>query len=180
MKDPDKLSIGGKTLSLFIDSEEIKRRVNLLAQRLENDFKGRNPLFLCVLNGAFMFAGDLLRAFHDNCEISFVKLSSYEGENTTGYVKTLIGLNVDVKDRYVIIVEDIVDTGLTMLQLVDQLRKKAPADVKIATLFMKPEKLQHDVEVEYHCFDIPNRFIVGYGLDCDGLYRNLPAIYTMD
>lgn len=180
MKDPDKLSIGGKTLSLFIDSEEIKRRVNLLASQIENDYKGRNPLFLCVLNGAFMFASDLLRAFHDNCEISFVKLSSYEGEDTTGKVKTLIGLNADIKGRYVVVVEDIVDTGLTMLGLLKQLHEKGPSDVKIASLFLKPEKLQHEVKVDYHCFSIPNRFIVGYGLDCDGLYRNLPAIYTMD
>lgn len=180
MTDPDKLKIGRDTLSLFIDSDEIRNRVVRLAQELEKDLKEENPLFLCVLNGAFMFASDLMRAFKAPCEISFIKLSSYEGHASTGKVKTLIGLTDNIKDRSVVIVEDIVDTGLTMRQLKRQLEALEPKSVKIAALFLKPEKLQYDIKVDYHCFEIPNRFIVGYGLDDDGQYRNLPAIYTKD
>jgi hypoxanthine phosphoribosyltransferase len=180
MTDPEKLKIGGDTLSLFIDSEEIRNHVVRLAQELERDFKEENPLFLCVLNGAFVFASDLLRAFKAPCEISFIKLSSYEGHDSTGTVKTVIGLNTNIKDRCVVVVEDIVDTGLTMKQLKRQLEALDPKCVKVAALFLKPEKLQYDVKVDYHCFDIPNRFIVGYGLDDDGQYRNLPAIYVKD
>mgnify|MGYP001653133756 CR=1 FL=1 len=180
MTDPNKLSIGEDTLSLFINSDEIKTRVIHLAKKLENDLKKENPLFLCVLNGAFMFASDLLRAFKYPCEISFIKLSSYEGHDSTGKVKTLIGLTDNIKDRYVVIVEDIVDTGLTMKQLKRQLEALEPKAVKIAALFLKPEKLLYDIKVDYYCFEILNRFVVGYGLDDNGRYRNIPAIYTKD
>ena len=165
--------------SISIPAEEIKKRIAELAAQISSDLKGRNPLFLAVLNGSFMFAADLMRGITTPCEISFVRLSSYTGTESTGTVHELIGLNEDLTGRTVVIIEDIVDSGLTMRELLSMLKTKNPADVRIASLLVKPGNLKVDLDIPYCCFQIPNDFIVGYGLDYDGYGRNLPDIYTL-
>ena len=165
--------------SISIPAEEIKKRIAELAAQISSDLKGRNPLFLAVLNGSFMFAADLMRGITTPCEISFVRLSSYTGTESTGSVHELIGLNEDLTGRTVVIIEDIVDSGLTMRELLSMLKTKNPADVRIASLLVKPGNLKVDLDIPYCCFQIPNDFIVGYGLDYDGYGRNLPNIYTL-
>ena len=132
-----------------------------------------------MLNGSFVFAADLLRGIETPCEISFVRMASYEGTSSTGAVKQLIGLKEDIKGRTVVIVEDIIDSGLTMVHLLELLKEKQPADIKIAALLVKPGNLKVELDIPYCCFEIPNDFIVGYGLDYDGEGRNLPSIYTV-
>ena len=165
--------------NISIPAEEIKKRIAELAAQISSDLKGRNPLFLAVLNGSFMFAADLMRGITTPCEISFVRLSSYTGTESTGTVHELIGLNEDLTGRTVVIIEDIVDSGLTMRELLSMLKTKNPADVRIASLLVKPGNLKVDLDIPYCCFQIPNDFIVGYGLDYDGYGRNLPDIYTL-
>lgn len=165
--------------SISIPAEEIKKRIAELAAQISSDLKGRNPLFLAVLNGSFMFAADLMRGITTPCEISFVRLSSYTGTESTGSVHELIGLNEDLSGRTVVIIEDIVDSGLTMRELLSMLKTKNPADVRIASLLVKPGNLKVKLDIPYCCFHIPNDFIVGYGLDYDGYGRNLPDIYTL-
>lgn len=165
--------------SISIPAEEIKKRIAELAAQISSDLKGRNPLFLAVLNGSFMFAADLMRGITTPCEISFVRLSSYTGTESTGSVHELIGLNEDLSGRTVVIIEDIVDSGLTMRELLSMLKTKNPADVRIASLLVKPGNLKVKLDIPYCCFQIPNDFIVGYGLDYDGYGRNLPDIYTL-
>lgn len=165
--------------NISIPAEDIKRRVAELAAQISSDLKGRNPLFLAILNGSFMFAADLMRGITTPCEISFVRLSSYTGTESTGSVHELIGLNEDLSGRTVVIIEDIVDSGLTMRELLSMLKTKNPADVRIASLLVKPGNLKVKLDIPYCCFQIPNDFIVGYGLDYDGYGRNLPDIYTL-
>lgn len=144
-----------------------------------NDLKDEKPLFVSVLNGSFMFTADLMKYLDMPCEVSFVKLASYEGTSSTGKVKELVGLNDDITGRTVVIVEDIVDTGLTMQRLVETLKARNPKEVRIATLLVKPDKLQVPLDIHYVAMNIPNDFIVGYGLDYDGLGRNYRDIYTV-
>lgn len=144
-----------------------------------NDLKDEKPLFVSVLNGSFMFTADLMKYLDMPCEVSFVKLASYEGTSSTGKVKELVGLNDDITGRTVVIVEDIVDTGLTMQRLVETLKARNPKEVRIATLLVKPDKLQVPLDIQYVAMNIPNDFIVGYGLDYDGLGRNYRDIYTV-
>ncbi len=165
--------------NISIPAEDIKRRVAELAAQISSDLEGRNPLFLAILNGSFMFAADLMRGITTPCEISFVRLSSYTGTESTGTVHELIGLNEDLSGRTVVIIEDIVDSGLTMRELLSMLKTKNPADVRIASLLVKPGNLKVKLDIPYCCFHIPNDFIVGYGLDYDGYGRNLPDIYTL-
>lgn len=165
--------------NISIPAEDIKRRVAELAAQISSDLEGRNPLFLAILNGSFMFAADLMRGITTPCEISFVRLSSYTGTESTGSVHELIGLNEDLSGRTVVIIEDIVDSGLTMRELLSMLKTKNPADVRIASLLVKPGNLKVKLDIPYCCFQIPNDFIVGYGLDYDGYGRNLPDIYTL-
>jgi len=173
------VKIKDKTFQSSISAAEIKQRVKDLAERINRDMSGKNPLFLSVLNGAFMFTADLLRAITIPCEVSFVKLASYEGVTSTGKVKEVIGLNVDISGRTVVILEDIVDTGHTMRQMLDSLQTRNPASIHVCTLFVKPDKLEEEVDIDYAAFSIPNDFIVGYGLDYDQQGRNLPEIYTL-
>ena len=173
------VKIKDKTFRILIDAEKIQRRVAEIAERINTDYKGKSPLFLGVLNGAFLFTADLFKKIDLTCELSFVRVSSYQGTASTGQVKNLIGLNENIKGRDIIIVEDIVDTGDTMLYLMGELKKHDPATVKIATAIFKPEALKHPIQPDYVGFELPPAFIVGYGLDYDGLGRNLNDIYVL-
>jgi len=174
-----RVTIKDKTFETSISAAEIQEHVKALAERINHDFEGKNPLFLAVLNGSFIFAADLMRELTIPCEISFVKLASYQGITSTGKVHEVLGINEDLTNRHVVIVEDIVDTGRTMKQMVESLGTRNPASVSICTLFVKPEKLQEHLEIKYAAFSIPNDFIVGYGLDYDQQGRNLKEIYSL-
>lgn len=174
------VKIKDKVFNLSIPEETIIGQVKRVAAEINRDLADSNPIFLCVLNGAFMFAGDLMKHVNIPSEISFVKLSSYSGTESTGRVKQLIGLSDTLKGRTVVVVEDIVDTGLTMLRLLDLIREHEPKEVRICSLLVKPDKLKVDLHIDYVAMEIPNEFIVGYGLDYDGQGRNLPAIYTVE
>lgn len=173
------VKIKDKTFKTSIPEAEILKRVKAVADRINNDMDGKNPLLLAMLNGSFVFAADLMRYITVPCEISFVKMSSYAGTSSTGKVKQLIGLNEDIKGRTVIIVEDIVESGLTMQTLLDQLALKEPGEVHICTLLLKPDCLKVPLNIEYTAIEIPNDFILGYGLDYDQQGRNLRDIYTV-
>ncbi len=173
------VKLADKTFVPYLSGEKIGAAVKLVAEKINSDYAGKNPLFLVVLNGAFLFAADLLRSIDVDCEVSFVKFSSYQGTSSTGKVKELIGLNENLKGRDVIIVEDIVDTGTTIVQMMADLDQRHTASVKIATLLFKPEAYKKDIKIDYIGLEIPNAFIVGYGLDYDGLGRNLKDIYVI-
>ncbi len=174
-----KVTLIDKTFETSIPEREIQQRVEQLAAQISADFAGRNPLLLAVLNGSFIFAADLMRAMTIPCEISFVKLASYQGTTSTGQIKEVLGINEDLTGRHVIIVEDIVDTGQTMKRMIESLGTRRPASVSICTLLMKPDKLTVDLDVNYCAFRIPNDFIVGYGLDYDQQGRGLRDIFTL-
>lgn len=163
----------------FISAAEIEKAVAGMAAKVSEDMKDEIPVFVGVLNGAFMVVSDFMKHYSKPCEISFVKLSSYEGTSSTHDVKQLIGINQNLDGRTVIIIEDIVDTGTTIIELKKMFESKNVKDFKIATLFFKPEAYNKDITIDYIGFEIPNKFIVGYGLDYDGLGRNLPEIYQL-
>ena len=173
------VTIKDKTFRTSIPEKEIKERIQVVADRINHDMADKNPLFLAVLNGAFVFAADLMRMITIPCEISFVKLASYQGVTSTGKVTEVMGINEDLTNRTIVIIEDIVDTGLTMKRMIETLGTRHPASVHICALLVKPEKLQVDLNIEYAAMEIPNDFIVGYGLDYDQQGRNLPDIYTL-
>jgi hypoxanthine phosphoribosyltransferase len=173
------ITVKDKDFVLFLTQEEIERRVSELAVQICADYEGRCPLFVIVLNGAFVFAAELVKRIPLSCEVSFIKLASYVNTTSSGKVKEIIGLEEQIEGRDVIIVEDIVDTGLTVKQLVNQIRERKPMSIRITTLLHKPEALQTPISLDYVGFDIENKFVVGYGLDYDGLGRNLNAIYVL-
>lgn len=173
------IQILDKQFALTISENEIQAAVKRVGEDINRDLSDSNPLFICVLNGAFMFAGDLMKTVNFPCEITFIKLSSYEGLYTSGNVKEVIGLNESVVGRNVIVVEDIVDTGITMEKIINSLNAKGAKSIKVVTFLQKPEALQRDIHVDYAAMKIPNQFIVGYGLDYDGYGRNLKDIYTV-
>lgn len=173
------ITIKDKQFDLFITNEELQKKIDLVAEKLNKDYEGKAPILVGILNGVFIFAADLVRRLSFEHEIHFAKFSSYEGMNTTGKVKQLIGLTVDIKDRDVIIVEDIVDTGTTLHSIIPQFVEKGAKSVEIAALLMKPGKLQVPLNVKYCAMEIPNEFIVGYGLDYDNLGRNYKDIYIV-
>ncbi|WP_430810575.1 MULTISPECIES: hypoxanthine phosphoribosyltransferase [unclassified Carboxylicivirga] len=168
-----------REFELSIPEEKLLKAVDQVAEKMNNDLKDKNPLMVCVLNGSFMFASDLMKRLTFPCQISFVKLSSYDGTGSTGNVKQLIGLNEDISGRTVVLLEDIVDTGLTIQNTVEQVKQMGPEAVKVATMLFKPDACKRDVQLDYVGMDIPNDFIVGYGLDYDGFGRNLKDIYTV-
>ena len=174
-----KVTLKDKTFELSIPYERILEAIETLAGKINQDFEGREPLFLVILNGSFMFSADLMKKISVNCQVSFVKLSSYEGTQSTHNVRKLIGLNEEIRGRSVIILEDIIDTGITMEHLLEEIGFFEPAEIKIATLLFKPAALQKDIAIDYVGIEIPNDFIVGYGLDYDGLGRNLKDIYKI-
>lgn len=173
------IKVKEKQFAISIPEAEILTAVQRVADAINHDLEGKEPLFLSVLNGAFMFTADLMKRITIPCEVSFIKLSSYEGTSSTGQVRQLMGLNQCIKGRTVVIVEDIVDTGLTMQKLLELLEAQEPAEVHIATLLLKPDKLKVPLHIEYAAMQIPNDFIVGYGLDYDGFGRNYKDIYTV-
>lgn len=172
------IKIHDLTFEIKITSAEIQQAVMEVATKINNDLKGKKPLFLAVLNGSFMFASDLLKKINIDCEISFVKVASYHGTASTGEIKGLIGINEDIKNRTVVIIEDIVDTGNTIETIWNELKGKGAADVKIATLLFKPLAYTKTIPIDYAAIKVPNDFLVGYGLDYNGLGRNLEDIYV--
>lgn len=176
----DKVIVKDKTFKVFIPEEDIRKRVKEVAAAISRDMAGKRPLLVAVLNGSFVFAADLMRELDFPCEISFVRMASYAGTSSTGKVRELIGLSESLEGRSVIIVEDIVDSGLTMKEMLALLDTHHPAEVSIASLLVKPGNLKVDLDIRYRCFNIPNDFIVGYGLDYDGEGRNLRDIYVVE
>ena len=176
----DKVQIKDKSFKKNISSNTIQNSVQKVADQINSDLAGKNPVFVVVLNGAFMFASDLLKKITIDCEITFVKVASYDGTESTGKIKSLIGLNQDIRGREVIIVEDIVDTGVTIVALIDQLKYQDPEDVRIATLLFKPAAYTKDIPIDYIAMEVGNDFLIGYGLDYDGLGRNLEDIYIIE
>ena len=175
----DTVKIKDKSFRVSIPEAEIKQHVKALAEQMSKDLEGKNPIFLGVLNGSFIFAADLMREMTVPCEISFVKLASYQGTTSTGKVREVLGINENLSGRTVVIVEDIVESGQTMKQMIESLGTRNPESVRICTLFFKPEKLKEDLNLDYVAFSIPDDFIVGYGLDYDGLGRELKDVYTI-
>ena len=172
------ITIHNKEFRPYLSANQLDEVVAELAGRLSADYAGQKPLFVVVLTGGFMFASDLLKRFVGECEIVFIRVASYEGTGSTGVVQEVLGLREEVAGRHLIIIEDIVDTGTTMHHLLPTLLAKGPASVEIAALFFKPASLCHDLRVRYVALEIPNDFVVGYGLDYDGLGRNLPDVYV--
>lgn len=174
-----KLQVKDKSFAVSIPEAKILEQVRRVAAEITRDMEGKDPLFLPVLNGAFMFAADLLREVTIPCEISFIKLASYAGTHSTGAIREVIGLAKDITGRHVVIVEDIIDSGLTMAHMIETLEKHNPASISVCALLVKPDALKVEVPIHYRCMDIPNDFIVGYGLDYDGFGRNTRDIYTL-
>jgi hypoxanthine phosphoribosyltransferase len=164
----------------FMKEEEIIARINQLADKINIDYKDKKPLFIAILNGSFMFASDLFKSLNIEAEICFIKLASYKGTKSSGQVITAIGLDTDIVDRHVIIVEDIIDTGKTMNEFLPQLRHQQPASLSMAALLHKPTATVFPVKIDYLGFEVPDKFLLGYGLDYDGLGRNLRDIYQLD
>lgn len=173
------ITIKDKQFELFIEQEVIELAIKRIAQQINADLKDKNPIFLAVLNGSFMFAGELMKEVNIPSEITFVRLASYRGTTTTENVQEVLGLNEGIEGRNVVIVEDIVDSGHTMTSLLKELGNHKPASIKIATLLFKPAALVKKLDLDYVALEIPNDFIVGYGLDYDGYGRNLKDIYKI-
>ncbi|HND86713.1 MAG TPA: hypoxanthine phosphoribosyltransferase [Saprospiraceae bacterium] len=163
----------------MLSEAQVQTRVRELGQALTERLAGKAPLFISILSGAFVFASDLIRAFESECEVGFVKLASYVGTRSSGDVQTVMGLQKDLAGRHLVVVEDIVDTGRTLHFFLDHLRQQQPASICTVTFLRKPEAAQFDVQVDFVGFDIEDKFVVGYGLDYDGLGRNLPGVYQM-
>jgi hypoxanthine phosphoribosyltransferase len=173
------IKVHDKSFETYLSEEKIQRRVAEIAHEINKDYKGRKPFFICILNGSFMFASDLFKHLDVEAELSFIKLASYKGMKSSGKVVTSIGLEQDIFGKEIIIVEDIVDTGKTLHNFLPQLLHQQPSSLKIATLLHKPEATEYPLTLDYVGFDIPNKFVVGYGLDYDGLGRNLKEIYQL-
>lgn len=175
-----RITLKDKSFVPYITSDKIIDSVKQVANRINDELANENPLFLVVLNGSFMFAADLLKEISFPCEISFIKLASYHGTSSTGTVTEMIGLTEEIKGRTVVIIEDIVDTGITIEKLVNLLHKKEVKQIKIASFLLKPDAYKKDIKIDYVGMKIPNDFVVGYGLDYDGLGRNMKEIYVLD
>jgi hypoxanthine phosphoribosyltransferase len=173
------MRVHNKTFQPYIDAGAIDAQIKKLADQINKDYEGMKPLFIPILNGSFMFASDLFKAISIEAEICFIKLASYKGTKSTGNVITSIGLDEPLTGRHIIIVEDIVDTGKTLSDFLPQLYNQQPASIKIAALLHKPEALVHPLVIDYLGFSVPNKFLLGYGLDYDGLGRNIPEIYQL-
>jgi hypoxanthine phosphoribosyltransferase len=175
-----KVSLEDKNFQLFIESAKIREAIEVVSIKINNDYAQSNPVFVCILNGSFMFASDLIRRFSHNCEVTFLKVASYEGTQSTGTVKELIGLNESMSGRDIIIVEDIVDTGSTLEAVITELDLLSPKSVKVSTLLYKPLAYKKKIPIDYAAIEVGNEFLVGYGLDYNGLGRNLEDIYIIE
>lgn len=173
------VTLHDKTFDTYLSEQTIQEAIKVLAEKINADYQGKTPLFIAILNGAFMFASDLFKQLTIDVEISFIKLASYKGMKSSGTVVTAIGLDQDLHGRDIIIIEDIVDTGKTLYEFLPKIHHHQPASLKIATLLHKPEATKYDLTLDYVGFEIPNKFVVGYGLDYDGLGRNLKEIYQL-
>ena len=173
------MQVHDKHFEPYISANKIAIRVAELAAQISTDYEGKKPLFIAVLNGSFMFAADLFRLLNIEAEISFIKLASYKGTSSTGNVVTAIGMEERIAGRHIVIIEDIIDTGKTLHSFLPEIQQRQAASVKIATFLSKPEALTHKVTADYVGFEIPNRFVLGYGLDYDGLGRNIPELYQL-
>jgi len=173
-----KIQVEDKEFEIFLENDTINKRIRLMGIQLNVDYENKCPLFIGVLNGSFLFMADLIKEVNIPCEVAFMRVASYEGTSSSGQVKELIGLPANIKDRDIIVVEDIVDTGLTLTHILKMIKEKNPASVKVASLLLKPTALKYEIEdLAYVGFEIPNEFVVGYGLDYNGLGRNLIDIY---
>jgi hypoxanthine phosphoribosyltransferase len=175
----NKVKILDKTFVPFIEAEKIEKAVKDIAEKMRQDLAGKDVVFVAILNGAFMFASDLFRSIDFPARITFLKLASYLGTSSSGTVKQLIGINEDLKDKTVVVIEDIVDTGITIDLIVRQLKTYDAKEVKVAALLLKPDALKKEVQLDYVGLEIPTKFIVGYGLDYNGFGRNLKEIYVL-
>ena len=175
-----KVSLEDKNFRIFIESAKIQEAIDAVSFKINNDFAKSNPIFVCVLNGSFMFASDLIKRFNHDCEVTFLKIASYEGTQSTGSIKELIGLNESISDRHVIIVEDIVDTGATLEAVVNELELLGPKSIQVSTLLYKPLAYKKTIPIDYAAIEVGNEFLVGYGLDYNGLGRNLEEIYIIE
>jgi len=175
----ENIIVKDKEFKLLLSEEKIQGKIKNIAEKINKDLNGKKPLFLAVLNGSFMFASDLMKNITIPCEICFVKLASYEGMESGGKVKEVFGLTEHIEGRTVVIIEDIVDSGRTMQQLLYSLNSRNPAEIRIATFLFKPQALLSDLKLDYVAFEIPNDFVVGYGLDYDGYGRNFGQVYTL-
>ena len=173
------IRVHDKDFEPYLTAEEITEKIRGIARKVDTDYAGKKPLFVAILNGSFMFASDLFKEITIESEICFIKLASYKGTKSTGQVITAIGLDTDMHGRHVIILEDIVDTGKTLSEFLPQLEHQQPASLRIAALLHKPEATVYPITVDYLGFSVPNKFLLGYGLDYDGLGRNLPSIYQL-
>jgi hypoxanthine phosphoribosyltransferase len=173
------ITLGDKTFRLYITEREISNAVNDVAEKINADHIGKRPLIIPILNGSFMFASDLAKQLTIDCEFSFIKASSYKGDSSTGTLTSLIGLNEEIEGRDIILLEDIIDTGHTLAKILPSMLSLHPASIKIATLLFKPNALKTELKIDYIGMEIPNEFIVGYGLDYNGLGRNLKEIYQV-
>jgi len=173
------IRVHDKLFDPYLTQEEIQTRVSFIAEQINTDDDGKKPLFIAILNGSFIFASDLFKKLHIEAEICFIKLASYKGSKSTGTVVTAIGLDAEIIGRHLVIIEDIVDTGKTLNEFLPQLRNQQPASLKIAALLHKAEATRFPVSIDYLGFTIPDKFVVGYGLDYDGLGRNIPEIYKL-
>lgn len=178
-KQDQQIIIGDRVFTRYLNRDAIKARIQELGRDISLDYQDKYPVFIVVLNGAFMFAADLVRATALECQLEFVKLASYQDIRSTGTVKKILGIPVPLENRHVIIVEDIVDTGRTMHTMMEELQTMQPASISVATLLLKPECLQVPIDSTYIGFEIPDAFVIGYGLDLDGKARNLPDIYQL-
>ena len=176
----ENIKILDKEFKPYLSAAEIQTKISVIASKLNKQLDGKDPLFMGILNGSFMFASDLYKQITVPSQITFLKLASYQGTGSTGKVKRLIGINEDIKNKIVVIIEDIVDTGVTLDSIIKQLRGYEPKEIIVVTLMFKPEAYTKKFKVDYFAFDIPNDFIVGYGLDYDGYGRNLADIYVIN
>ena len=173
------VTIEDKTFGIYIQDHDIQQAIQTIANDMNVLYADKKPIFISVLNGAFMFTSDLLKKIEVPCELSFIKLSSYSWTTSTGTVKEIVGLQEEIAGRDVIVIEDIIDTGITMQKIISELELKNPSSIRIATLLLKPDSVKVPIKPDFVCFSIPDKFVVGYGLDLNGIGRNLPDIYQL-
>ena len=176
----NKVTLGDKNFRTFISSNELTKAIDSLAEKINIEYANKTPVFICVLNGSFMFATELIKRYNYDCTVTFIKLSSYDGIKSLGSVDNLIGLNENLREKDVIIVEDIVDSGLTVESVVEDILKLNPRSIEIATLLFKPKAYQKEIKIKYPAIEVGNEFLVGFGLDYNGLGRNLKEIYIIE